>query len=134
MSTNKKTSVIKVRDVSVTIKTFGIDDYICVTDMAKAKDGDSRAADIIKNWIRNRSTLEFLGTWEIMYNPNFKVEKFDHFKSQAGLPTFVLSAGQWIEKTGAIGIYVQAGRYGSNLIYKIEHARSLSALTRCALL
>ena len=48
--------------------------------MAKGKDDDSRAADVIKNWIRNRSTLEFLGTWETLYNPNFKVVKFDHFK------------------------------------------------------
>jgi len=53
--------------------------------MAKGKGGDSRVADIIKNWIRNRSTLEFLGTWEMMFNPDFKVVEFDHFKSQAGL-------------------------------------------------
>ena len=59
--------------------------------MAKGKDDDSRAADVIKNWIRNRSTLEFLGTWETLYNPNFKVVKFDHFKKEAGLPTFTLS-------------------------------------------
>jgi len=86
--------------------------------MAKAKDGDARAADIIKNWIRNRSTLEFLGTWEKMYNPSFKVVEFDHFKMQAGLPTFVLSAKQWIEKTNAIGLYVQAGRYGGTYAHK----------------
>ena len=65
---------------------------------SKAKEGDSRAADIIKNWIRNRATLEFLGTWEEMYNPDFKVVEFDHFKMQAGLPSFVLSPGQWIKK------------------------------------
>jgi len=118
MSKTKKTSVITVQDVSVTIATLDVDDYICITDMAKAKGGESRAADIIKNWIRNRSTLEFLGTWEMMFNPDFKVVEFDHFKAQAGLPTFVLSAKQWIEKTGAVGIYVQAGRYGGTYAHK----------------
>jgi hypothetical protein len=118
MSRNKKTSVISVKDVFVTIASFDMDDYICITDMVKAKGGDARAADIIKNWIRNRSTLEFLGTWERMYNPNFKVVEFDHFKMQAGLPTFVLSAKQWIEKINAIGLYVQAGRYGGTYAHK----------------
>jgi hypothetical protein len=66
-------------------------DYISLTDMASAKEGDSRSADIIKNWIRNRYTIEFLGTWEVIHNPNFKVVEFDHFKMQAGLPGFVLS-------------------------------------------
>jgi hypothetical protein len=65
--------------------------------MAKGKEGDERAADIIKIWIRTRSTLEFLGVWEQMNNTNFKVVEFDHFKSQAGLPSFVLSPGNWIE-------------------------------------
>jgi hypothetical protein len=118
MEKKRRTSVISVQDISITIATFEIDDYICITDMAKAKEGDSRAADIIKNWIRNRSTLEFLGTWEMMYNPNFKVVEFDHFKMQAGLPTFVLSAKQWIDKTNAIGLYVQSGRYGGTYAHK----------------
>jgi hypothetical protein len=113
-----KTSVISVQDIDITIASFDIDDYICITDMAKAKDGESRAADIIKNWIRNRATLEFLGTWEMMFNPDFKVVEFDHFKSQAGLPTFTLSSKQWIEKTGAIGLYVQSGRYGGTYAHK----------------
>jgi hypothetical protein len=59
--------------------------------MAKAKDGEARAADVIKNWIRTRTALEFLGVWEQMNNDNFKVVEFDHFKMQAGLPSFVLS-------------------------------------------
>ncbi|HZK06673.1 MAG TPA: KilA-N domain-containing protein [Bacteroidales bacterium] len=71
-------------------------DYISLTDMANAKESVSRAADIIKNWLRNRYTLEFLGTWEQINNPEFKVVEFDHFKSQAGLPGFVLSASEWI--------------------------------------
>ena len=118
MGKERKTSIISVQDISVTIASFDIDDYISITDMAKAKEGESRAADIIKNWIRSRTTLEFLGTWEKMYNPDFKVVEFDHFKMQAGLPTFVLSAKQWIEKTNAIGIYVQAGRYGGTYAHK----------------
>ena len=63
--------------------------------------GDSRAANVVKNWIRNRITLEFLGTWEQIYNPDFKVVEFDHFKSEAGLHTFVLSVSEWIDKTNA---------------------------------
>jgi hypothetical protein len=91
----RKTQILEVRNISVSLTTIHDVDYICITDIAKAKEGDSRAADIIKNWIRNRATLEFLGTWEQMYNPDFKVVEFDHFKMQAGLPSFVLSPGQW---------------------------------------
>ena len=66
-------------------------DYISLTDMANGKQSESRAADVIKNWIRTRYTIEFLGTWEMIYNPNFKVVEFDHFRMQAGLPSFVTS-------------------------------------------
>ena len=86
--------------------------------MANAKEGESRAADVIKNWIRNRYTIEFLGTWEMIHNPNFKVVEFDHFKMQAGLPGFVLSASEWIEETNAIGLAVKKGRYGGTYAYK----------------
>jgi len=80
----RKTQTLEVKNISVSLITIHDEDYICITDIAKAKEGDSRAADIIKNWIRNRATLEFLGTWEQMYNPDFKVVEFDHFKMQAG--------------------------------------------------
>ncbi|MEN9443347.1 MAG: hypothetical protein RIS47_237 [Bacteroidota bacterium] len=80
-----KNKAINVLDISISVVEYPDDDYICITDMAKAKEGDGRAADIIKNWIRNRSTLEFIGTWEQMYNPNFKVVEFDHFKMEADL-------------------------------------------------
>jgi len=89
-----KINNIVVQSVKVGITVHNGEDYICITDMAQAKGDASRAADIIKNWIRTRSTLEFLGTWEKIYNPNFKVVEFDHFKSQAGLPSFVLSPTQ----------------------------------------
>ena len=114
----KKTSLITVQDVPVTVISLDHNDYICLTDMAKARTDGSRAADVIKNWLRSRTTLEFLGTWEVMYNPDFKVVEFDHFKTEAGLHTFTLSAKEWIEKTNAIGMYVQAGRYGGTYAHK----------------
>ncbi|MDP3643095.1 MAG: KilA-N domain-containing protein [Bacteroidota bacterium] len=115
---NQKIKVIKVQEIEISIVTSKENDFICITDIAKSKIGESRAADIIKNWIRNRSTLEFLGTWEQMYNPDFKVVEFDHFKMQAGLPSFVLSPGQWVEKTNAKGIYVKLGKYGGTYAHK----------------
>lgn len=114
-----KVKILEVQNVSIAVvSSNNEDDYICITDIAKTKESDSRAADIIKNWIRNRATLEFLGTWEQMYNPNFKVVEFDHFKMQAGLPSFVLSPGTWAEKTNATGIYVKLGKYGGTFAHK----------------
>ena len=81
-------------NTDITVINYSDHDYISLTDMASAKEGDSRAADIIKNWMRNRYTIEFLGTWEMIHNPNFKVVEFDHFRMQAGLPSFVLSASE----------------------------------------
>ncbi len=107
-----KNRVIEVQNVPVAILKQELDDYICITDIAKAKSGESRSADVVKNWLRNRNTLEFLGTWELIYNPDFKVVEFDHFKSEAGLHTFVLSTAEWINKTNAIGLYVKRGKYG----------------------
>ena len=82
--------------------------------MAGAKDSESRAADIIKNWLRNRYNIEFLGTREVIHNPYFKVVKFNHFRMSAGLPSFVLSASERIERTNAIGLSVRKGLYGSD--------------------
>lgn len=114
-----KVKILEVQNVPIAVvSSENEEDYICITDIAKTKESDSRAADIIKNWIRSRATLEFLGTWEQMYNPNFKVVEFDHFKMQAGLPSFVLSPGTWAEKTNAIGIYVKLGKYGGTFAHK----------------
>ena len=107
-----KNKTIQVQNIPIAVSTDGGHDFICLTDMANAKEGESRAADIIKNWLRNRYTLEFLGTWEQMHNPDFKVVEFDHFKMQAGLPSFVLSVSEWIEKTNAKGMTVKKGKYG----------------------
>jgi len=109
---------INVKNTEITIISVEERDYISLTDMANAKESDSRAADIIKNWLRSRYTLEFIGTWEQINNPNFKVVEFDHFKSQAGLPSFVLSASEWIEKTNAVGIIVKKGKYGGTFAHK----------------
>ena len=109
---------IKVQNKEITILKQNEKDYISLTDMANAKENESRAADIIKNWMRNRYTIEFLGTWEMIHNPNFKVVEFDHFRKEAGLPSFVLSASEWIEKTNAIGIIVKKGRYGGTYAFK----------------
>lgn len=109
---------IIVQDTLITVLNFEEQDYISLTDMASAKEGDSRAADVIKNWIRSRYTIEFLGTWEVIHNPNFKMVEFDHFRKSAGLPSFVLSASEWIERTNAIGIIVKKGRYGGTYAHK----------------
>jgi len=80
-----KNRIITVQDIPITVSIADEEDYICITDMAAAKSDNSRAADVIKNWLRNRNTLEFLGTWEQIYNPSFKVVEFDHFKKDVVL-------------------------------------------------
>ena len=79
---------IIVQDTEITVLSHNDKDYISLTDMANGKQDESRAADVIKNWIRTRYTIEFLGTWEMIHNPNFKVVEFDHFRMRAGLPNF----------------------------------------------
>ncbi len=114
----KKVKTIEVENTIISITSKNKNDYISLTDMAKGKGDKVRAADVIKNWLRTRTTIEFLGTWETLYNPNFKVVEFDHFKKSAGLHTFVLSPKTWVEKTNAIGIYSKSGRYGGTYAHK----------------
>jgi hypothetical protein len=109
---------IKVDNAEITIITFEERDYISLTDMANAKESESRAADIIKNWLRTRYAIEYMSVWEQINNPSFKVVESDHFKMQAGLASFVLSASEWIEKTSAIGIIVKKGKYGGTYAHK----------------
>lgn len=109
---------IKVNKSEITIITVAEKDYISLTDMANAKESESRAADIIKNWLRTRYAIEFLTVWEQINNPNFKVVESDHFKMQAGLPSFVLSVSEWVEKTDAVGIIVKRGKYGGTYAHK----------------
>jgi len=115
---NSNMAKITVQNTEITVVSHHEQDYISLTDMANAKQNESRAADIIKNWIRTRYTIEFLGTWEMIHNPNFKVVEFDHFRMQAGMPSFVMSVSEWIEKTDAIGIIVKKGRYGGTYAFK----------------
>ena len=93
------------------------DDYISLTDIAKVKDSDNPRY-IIQNWMRNRNTIEFLGVWESLYNPNFNRVEFDAFRSQAGLNSFVMTPQKWIDATAAIGIVSKAGRYGGTYAHK----------------
>ena len=76
-----KNRIIRVQDIPITVSEADRDDYICITDMATAKSENSRAADVVRNWLRNRSTLGFLSTWEEIYNPDFKVFESEHFKT-----------------------------------------------------
>ena len=105
---------ITVFDQSIAINK---DDYISLTDIAKYKE-DSEANEIIRNWLRNRNTIEFLGIWEHLYNPNFKPVEFDRFKKEAGLNSFTLRPQKWIEATNAIGIVSKSGRYGGTYAHK----------------
>ena len=133
----QKNKVITVQNLPITISKEEIDDYICITDIAAAKSDDSRAADVVRNWLRNRRTLEFLATWEEMYNPNFKVFESEHFKKQAGLLTFTPSVSEWVEQTNAIGIFVKKGRYGGTYAHKdiaFEFASAISPVFKLYLI
>ena len=108
---------ISVQGNEISIISKEQEDYICITDIAKCKNTD-RTDDLIRNWLRNRNTVEFLGIWEQLNNPNFKPVEFDGFKKQAGLNSFTLTPKQWIEKTNAIGLVSKAGRYGGTFAHK----------------
>ena len=111
MAPNK---TIIVKETLITIIKVNKQEYISLTDMLKAKDGDF----FISDWLRNRNTLEFLGIWESIYNPNFNYGEFATIKSQAGLNSFKISVKDWVEKTNAIGLQATAGRYGGTYAQK----------------
>lgn len=106
-------SVIHAAGVDISVQSFvgSEDDYISLTDIAKYKNPDA-PADVIKNWMRIRNTIEYLGLWEQLNNPDFKLVEFDQFKNEAGANAFVLSPKKWIDATNAIGMSSKAGRYG----------------------
>lgn len=133
----KKNNIITVQNIPITVTTDDANDYICITDIANAKNSNSRAADVVRNWLRNRATLEFLATWEEIYNPDFKVFKSEHFKKQAGLLTFTPSVSEWIDQTNAIGLYVKKGRYGGTFAHKdiaFEFASAISPVFKLYLI
>ena len=132
-----KNRTITVQNIPITVSMADEEDYICITDMAAAKSDNSRAADVIRNWLRNRSTLEFLSTWEEMYNPNFKVFESEHFKKDVGLVTFTPSVSEWVKKTDAIGLFVKKGRYGGTFAHKdiaFEFASAISPVFKLYLI
>ncbi|MFV0571303.1 MAG: KilA-N domain-containing protein [Xanthomarina gelatinilytica] len=105
---------IEVEEKLISITSVNDEDYICLTDMVRGEEG----SDHIRNWMRNRNTVEFLGLWEQLYNPNFKTVEFDTFKKQAGLNSFNLTPKKWTEHTHAIGILSKSGRYGGTYAHK----------------
>ncbi len=107
---------INVKQTEVTVIKIEETDYISLTDIAKYKSDDPTA--VIANWLRNRNTIEYLGLWEALYNPNFKPLEFEGFRKDAGLNAFTLSPQKWIEATDAIGIISKAGRYGGTFAHK----------------
>ena len=109
-----KKSTLNVQGIEIALLTFQNEDYISITDMLKAKDGDF----FISDWLRNRNTVEFLGIWERIYNPHFNYGEFATIKSQAGLNSYKLSVKEWVEKTNAIGLKATAGRYGGTYAHK----------------
>jgi hypothetical protein len=116
MSKSKK-STIEVQGTAITVLSQTNEDYICLTDIARYKNAE-HTDDLIRNWLRNRNTVEFLGVWEQLNNPGFNPVEFDGIKMLAGLNNFTLTPKQWIEKTRAVGIVSKAGRYGGTYAHK----------------
>ncbi len=108
--------IINVKDTDVVVITVKDTDFISLTDIAKFKTDDTSA--VIGNWMRNRNTIEFLGIWETLYNPNFKPLEFEGFRKDAGLNAFTMSPQKWVSSTGAIGFIVKSGRYGGTFANK----------------
>ena len=120
---------INVKGTEVVIYSKKKEDYISLTDIARHKNPEA-PRDIIKNWIRTRSTIEFIGLWEQIHNPDFKQVEFDLFKNESGSNAFVLSPQKWIESTNAIGIISKSGRYGGTFAHQdiaFEFASWISA-------
>ena len=109
-------SKIVVDNTSITVLRFKESDFISLTDIAKRKSDEPSA--VIGNWIRNRNTIEYLGIWETLYNPDFKLLEFEGFRKEAGLNAFTLSPLKWVITTNAAGICVKSGRYGGTYAHK----------------
>lgn len=105
---------ITVKDTEVNVVKVNGEDYICLTDMLRAKDGDF----FITDWLRNRNTLEFIGIWEKVYNPNFNYGEFATIRNQSGLNRFKISVKEFVARTNAISLQAKAGRYGGTYAHK----------------
>ena len=107
-------ATIEVQGTEITVLSREEGDYISLTDMLKAKDGDF----FISDWLRNRNTIEFLGIWESVHNPAFNYGEFAIIKSNAGLNSYKISVKEWVDKTNAVGLRASAGRYGGTFAHK----------------
>ena len=129
MSKKPITETIHAKGIDISIYTLDFEnEYISLTDIARYRSSDPN--DVIKNWMRGRETIEFLGLWESLHNPAFKPVEFDGFRSQAGLNAFTMSPTKWISGVDAIGIVTKAGRYGGTYAHSdiaLEFASWISA-------
>lgn len=107
---------VDVKNTQISVIKFDEADYISITDIAKYKSDEPNA--VIQNWMRNRNTIEYLGIWETLYNPDFKPLEFEGFRKEAGLNAFTLSPSKWVDFTNAKGILVKSGRYGGTYAHK----------------
>ena len=112
-----KSKIIIVKNLSISILKIGDDDFISITDIARNKNAEE-PKDVVKNWMRSRTTIEFLGLWEQLNNPDFKGVEFDSFLFEAGSNSFTLSPSKWIETTNAKGIISKAGNNGGTYAHK----------------
>lgn len=117
----KKQSKLHVKGIEIVIFSRNEHDYISLTDIARYKNADE-PKDVVKNWLRTRTTIEFLGIWEKLHNPAFKGVEFDAFRNESGNNSFVLSPQKWVDKTQAVGIITKMGRYGGGTSAHIDIA------------
>jgi len=110
-----KNSKLKVQDIEIALIQINSEDYICLTDMIKAKDGDFFVSD----WLRNANTLEYLCAWESLNNSNFNYGEFAIIRNKSGVNSYKISAKEWVETTNAIGIVAKTGHYGAHMRTKI---------------
>ncbi|MDP1721932.1 MAG: KilA-N domain-containing protein [Candidatus Gottesmanbacteria bacterium] len=113
MINKSKKMIVQGREINIILQKDN-EDFISLTDILKAKDGDF----FISDWLRNRNTVEFLGIWEKLHNPNFNYGEFATIKSQAGLNSYKISVKEWVKKTNAVGLKATAGRYGGTYAHK----------------
>jgi len=111
---NAKNSKLIVQNIEISLTSINNEDYICITDMMKAKDGEF----FISDWLRNANTLEYLAAWETMHNPDFNYGEFAIIRSKAGVNSYKISVKEWVEKTNSIGITAKTGRYGGTYAHK----------------
>lgn len=121
MKNNIIQSEMDVKDSKINVVRIDGYEYISLTDLAKTQN-DEAPADVVKNWLRNKETISFLGVWEELNNENFKVVEFDQFKNEAGRHVFTMSPQKWIRETNAIGIVSKSGKYGGGTFARTDIA------------